>query len=271
MITQPHIDAAVHFLRTRISGTPDVAIILGSGLGSFADGLEDRTVVPSGSIPFYPGATVEGHKGQLVFGRLGSRNVLAVQGRAHFYESGDLNTVLFPVRVVAGLGIPQLVITNAAGGIHRGLVPGDLMVITDQINMTGLALPPDVPARVRENRLYDPDLCALLTRTAADLGLRVATGVYAGVKGPSYETAAEVEMLYRLGGDAVGMSTVLETALAAALGLRVSGISCITNKATGTSSAKLDHAEVTIVANQVREHFSRLLKEFVVRSGVITK
>ena len=254
---------AVQYLRTRISGRPDVAVILGSGLGSFADGLEDSTAIPSHLIPFYPGSSVEGHKGELVFGKMGDRQVLAVRGRVHFYESGDLESVLFPVRVVAGLGTPLLVITNAAGGINRGFVPGDLMVITDQINMTGLSLPPDIQLGLRRRQYYDTDLCRFATSRAAGLGIRLVSGVYAGVKGPSYETAAEVEMIYRIGGDAVGMSTVIETALAVALGMRVLGISCITNKATGTSPAKLDHSEVTIVANRVKENFSLLLRALV--------
>jgi purine-nucleoside phosphorylase len=261
------IAETVAYLRTRISVTPDVAVILGSGLGRFAESLTGQTAVQSSQIPHYPHSTVEGHKGELVFGTLGSRNVLAVKGRVHFYETGDLNTMLFPVRVIAALGISELVITNAAGGINREFVPGDLMVITDQINMTGMALPSDVKAGIRGQRFYDPDLSALVLETAARLGLRVVSGVYAGMQGPSYETGAEVEMLHRLGGDAVGMSTVMETALASALGLRVVGITCITNKATGTSPAKLDHSEVTTVANQVREHFSLLLSSVLARMG----
>ena len=141
------------------------------------------------------------------------------------------------------------------------------MVITDQINMTGMALPPDITLEIPRKRFYDPELSALVLDAAARLGLRVVSGVYAGMKGPSYETGAEVEMLHRLGGDAVGMSTVLETALASALGLKVLGITCITNKATGTSPAKLDHSEVTAVANRVREHFSLLLSNVVLRMG----
>jgi purine-nucleoside phosphorylase len=265
MNPESRIGEAVAYLRTRIPVTPDVAVILGSGLGGFAEALTDQTAVQSSQIPHYPHSTVEGHKGELVFGKLGSKRVLAVRGRVHFYETGDLDTVLFPVRLIAELGIPELVITNAAGGINRTFVPGDLMVITDQLNMTGMALPPDITMETPGKRFYDPELSALVLETAAGLGLRVVAGVYAGMKGPSYETGAEVEMLHRLGGDAVGMSTVLETALASALGLRVLGITCITNKATGTSPAKLDHSEVTAVANRVREHFSVLLSNVVLR------
>ncbi|MBP1657052.1 MAG: purine-nucleoside phosphorylase [Bacteroidetes bacterium] len=259
------VEEAVRSLRARIAGTPEVAVILGSGLGGFAGRLRDPVAIPSAEIPFYPHSTVEGHKGELVFGILRGRRVLAVRGRVHFYETNDLNTILFPVRVLAALGVPQLLITNAAGGINRMFVPGDLMVITDQINMTGIPIPPDVSVTTRRIPYYDPELSALIISTAASLGLRLVTGVYAGVKGPSYETAGEVEMLHRLGGDAVGMSTVVETALAHALGLKVAGISCITNRATGTSPAKLDHAEVTAVANRVKEHFSMLLSELIAR------
>lgn len=265
MTMRHQVDEAVRSLRARIAGTPEVAIILGSGLGEFAGRLQNPVTVPSTEIPYYPHSTVEGHKGELVFGDLGGRRVLAVRGRVHFYETGDLNSILFPVRVLAALGVPRLLITNAAGGINRTFVPGDLMVISDQINMTGMAMPPDVLLKTRRSAYYDPELSALIISTATVLGFRLVSGVYAGVKGPSYETAGEVEMLHRLGGDAVGMSTVMETALAHALGLKVAGISCITNRATGTSPARLDHAEVNAVANRVKEHFSMLLTGLIAR------
>lgn len=263
MSTSTHIDQAVSFIRERIPSRPDLAVILGSGLGGFADALRDPVTVPSHEIPHYPRSTVEGHKGELVFGMLGSKRVLAVRGRVHFYESGSLDTVLFPVRILAALGTRTLVITNAAGGVNRTFIPGDLMVLSDQLNLTGMGLPAGAPRDRGTADYYDPSLRRLALETAERLGIRVVTGSYAGVKGPSYETAAEVEMVHRLGGDAVGMSTVMETAMAVALGMSVLGISCITNKATGTSSAKLDHAEVTEVANRVKEHFALLLREII--------
>jgi purine-nucleoside phosphorylase len=264
MTISSNIDQAVTFLRQRVTARPDLAIVLGSGLGGFADALQDPVTVPSHEIPHYPRSTVEGHKGELVFGRLGSKQILAVRGRVHFYESGSLDTVLFPVRILSALGAQQLVITNAAGGVNRTFVPGDLMIIADQLNLTGMRLPADAPLRRATADYYHPALRNLALATAERLGIRVVSGSYAGVKGPSYESAAEVEMVHRLGGDAVGMSTVMETALAVACGMDVLGISCITNKATGTSSAKLDHAEVTEVANRVKENFSLLLREIII-------
>ncbi len=257
------IDQALAFLRTRIPTPPDLAIILGSGLGGFADVLSGGVTIASHDIPHYPRSTVEGHKGELVVGTLGSKQVLAVRGRVHFYESGDLDTVLFPVRLLAALGARTLVITNAAGGVNRTFTPGDLMVLSDQINLTGMRLPLHDRVQRPTADYYAPRLRSLALTTAARHRIRVVSGCYAGVKGPSYETAAEVEMVNRLGGDAVGMSTVMETAMAVALGLDVLGISCITNKATGTSPAKLDHAEVTDVANRVKENFSLLLREII--------
>lgn len=245
--------------------TPQMAVVLGSGLGGFADHLKDRLTLSATEIPNYPRATIEGHKGELVFGSIEGRRVLALRGRTHFYESGEMNAVLFPIRLAALLGTKTLIITNAAGGINRSFVPGDLMVITDQINLTGEALPPGAAGSVKATPLYGSDLIETAKRVAAEQGIRVVTGVYAGVKGPSYETAAEIEMIHRLGGDAVGMSTVMESALAATLGMRILGISCITNKATGTSAAKLDHAEVTEVAARVRTQFSRLLESIIAR------
>ncbi len=263
MSTSGHIDQAAAFLRERVPAPPDLAIVLGSGLGGFADALQDPVTVKSHDIPHYPRSTVEGHKGELVFGTLGTKRILAVRGRVHYYESGSLDTVLFPVRILAALGTRTLVITNAAGGVNRTFVPGDLMVLSDQLNLTGMGLPATAPKERGTADYYDPVLRKLALSTAERLGLRVVAGSYAGVKGPSYETTAEVEMVHRLGGDAVGMSTVMETAMAVALGMSVLGISCITNKATGTSPAKLDHAEVTEVANRVKEHFSLLLREII--------
>ena len=265
MTSSADIDQALGFLRRRFPVAPGLAIILGSGLGGFADALQEPVSVPSHDIPHYPRSTVEGHKGELVSGLLGKTSVLAVRGRVHFYESGELGTVLFPVRLLAALGAKKLVITNAAGGVNRTFLPGDLMVLSDQLNLTGMGLPAEIPDGGKTADYYDPGLRKLALATAEQLGIRVVTGCYAGVKGPSYETAAEVEMVHRLGGDAVGMSTVMETAAAIGLGMQVLGISCITNKATGTSPAKLDHAEVTEVANRVKENFAHLLREIITR------
>lgn len=256
------LELAVSTIRKHAPVSPEVAIVLGSGLGGFTENLISHSVLENSTIPGYPRSTVEGHKGELVFCTIGERQVLALRGRVHFFESGSLHALLFPIRVAAAIGVKTLIITNAAGGINRTFVPGDLMLITDQINLTG-ATCPDMGSAPSHGMLYDTRLLRCAESVAARIGVRVVRGVYAGVKGPSYETAAEIEMIYRVGGDAVGMSTVLEVALAASLGIRVLGISCITNKATGTSSAKLNHEEVTVVANQVREQFSRLITHVI--------
>ncbi len=241
---------------------PEIAVVLGSGLGGFTESLSCNAVLQTASIPGYPHSTVEGHKGELAFCTAGLRRTLTFRGRVHFYESGNVNAILFPIRVAAALGARILVITNAAGGVNRTFVPGDLMLISDHINFTGETCPEPGASKSR-GALYDPQLIRIAENTANQIGVRVVRGVYAAMKGPSYETAAEIEMIHRIGGDAVGMSTVLEVALASSLGMRVLGISCITNKATGTSSAKLNHEEVTVVAHQVREQFSRLLTHVI--------
>lgn len=259
---QSTVSAAVAAIQEHAPFQPEIAVVLGSGLGGFTESLSCNAVIQTESIPGYPRSTVEGHRGELVFCTASGRRLLAFRGRVHFYESGDVNALLFPIRVAAALGARILIITNAAGGVNRTFVPGDLMLISDHIDLTGETCPE--PGGSKTNGApYDQQLVRIAENTANQIGVRVVRGVYAGVKGPSYETAAEIEMIHRIGGDAVGMSTVLEVALASSLGMRVLGISCITNKATGTSSAKLSHEEVTIVANQVREQFSRLLTHVI--------
>jgi purine-nucleoside phosphorylase len=256
------LTAAIDAIREHAPFEPEIAVVLGSGLGGFTESLSCNAAIQTASIPGYPRSTVEGHKGELVFCTASGRRLLAFRGRVHFFESGDVNALLFPIRVAAALGARILIITNAAGGVNRTFVPGDLMLISDQIDLTGESCPEPGGSKSR-GAPYDQQLIRMAENTADKIGVRVVRGVYAGVKGPSYETAAEIEMINRIGGDAVGMSTVLEVALASSLGMRVLGISCITNKATGTSSAKLNHEEVTVVANQVREQFSRLLTQVI--------
>jgi purine-nucleoside phosphorylase len=259
-LTDIRVAEAVASLRSMGARRPSTALILGSGLGPFAETLPSPLAIPTKSIPNYPVSTVEGHKGELLFATVFGHSVVAFRGRLHFYESGNLGSVLFPIRVAAAIGAQNLLVTNAAGGINRQFVPGDLMLISDQIDLTGEHVFQGSPQTMAlRHSVYDPALGLLAESVADELGVSLKKGVYAGVKGPSYETAGEIEMIYRLGGDAVGMSTVLETRLAAQLGLRVLGISCITNRATGTSPAKLSHEEVTEVADRVRDRFARLL------------
>lgn len=257
------LDRSIEFIRTRAPGHPSIGLILGSGLGDFADTMPGAVSVPVADIPHYPLPTVEGHKGRLVFGKRSRGDyVLAFQGRTHFYETGSADFVLYPIRIAGGLGISTLIVTNAAGGINRQFSPGDLMVIVDQINLTFEPVTEGSRAPFH-HETFDGALITLAQMKASSVGIHLKKGVYTGVKGPSYETAAEIEMISRLGGDAVGMSTVLETSLASALGMRVLGISCITNKATGIGQSRLSHSEVTEVANRVKKDFSTLLSAII--------
>lgn len=245
---------------------PEIGLILGSGLGNFADELQGSISVPASDIPAYPRSSVAGHAGRVVVGHLSGTGrkaplVVAFQGRTHFYETGILDPVLFPTYLAKALGVHTLIVTNAAGGIRKSLRPGDLMLINDVINLTFLPLQ-QTPDRIRNHRgLLDPILRDQFLKTAKDEKMALAEGTYCWVKGPSYETAAEIEMLARIGADAVGMSTVPELTHALSLGLRTAGLSLISNLATGIGDVKLSHAEVTETASRVRQHFSRLLTQ----------
>ncbi len=256
---------SLSYIRSGTNAKPKVAIVLGSGLGDFADSLSNKVSIETSAIPHYPVSTVVGHKGKLVFGRIGKTELLAFQGRVHFYETGTLNTILYPVQIAHALGVKTLIVTNAAGGVNKQFNPGDLMLITDQINLTF-----ESPLRgntssthVRSAFLYDASLQELIFKTGLEHSIGLQRGVYCGVKGPSYETAAEIEMIRRIGADAVGMSTVNEVSLAHALGMKIAGLTCITNYATGIKDLKLSHAEVTEVANMVKTKFTLLLKSFI--------
>lgn len=256
---------AAKFVADRLGRKPEVALILGSGLGEFAETLSDANVLNTKDIPHYPPSTVPGHAGRLVAGVLRgndrqSGSLLVFQGRTHFYESGRLDDVLFPARLALALGVTTLFVTNAAGGISRSLRPGDLMLIRDTINLTFLRVP--VPPDAR--RTGPPDIChphlrQAITESAAREKIPLKEGVYCWVKGPSYETAAEIDMLATIGGDAVGMSTVPELLLAAHSGVRTAGISLISNFATGRGGGILSHEEVTQTASRVTATFVRLL------------
>lgn len=263
------LDAVAALLESRTSLRPDVGIILGSGLGDFADALADRVVVPYAEIPGFPTSSVPGHAGRLVIGRLGDCVVVAMQGRVHFYEGYAPWQVAFPARVLCRLGIRALVVTNAAGGIRRDLAPGDLMRITDHLNLSGmnpLVGPNDArlgPRFPDMSTAYAPALGGLLDEVAASLGTGLKSGVYCCLSGPTYETPAEIRMLRVLGADAVGMSTVPEVIAAAHMGVPVVGVSCITNFAAGIGDKPLSHEEVAEVAAQVTDRFTALLTAFL--------
>ena len=250
--------------------TPVAGVILGSGLGGLAGRIEDATRVPFGEVPGFPAATVVGHAGALIGGRLGGRPVVALAGRFHMYEGHDAALAGFPVRVLHALGARTLVVSNAAGGIRRTMSPGDLMRIDDHVNLM-FRNPLAGPSNEGEPRFpdmsspYDRKLGELLHEVARESGIPLLDGVYCGLLGPTYETPAEVRMLDRLGADAVGMSTVPEVMVARALGMRVVGISCITNLACGISATKLDHAEVLETTTRVGRRFEQLVEGLVAR------
>jgi purine-nucleoside phosphorylase len=252
-------------------GTPDVAIVLGSGLGDFVDALGDATTVPYGEIPHWPPSAVIGHAGKLVVGSLAGRRVAALAGRVHFYEGHDLRTVTFATRVLGRLGIKALVLTNAAGGINVSFDPGTLMVIDDHINLLGSN--PLVGANDERFGVRFPDMTEVYStrlRRVADAaaqarGVHVTHGVYVAVHGPSYETPAEIRYLRTIGADAVGMSTVPEAIVGRHMGMEVLGISCITNPAAGVLPQPLHHDEVMEVARRVKGEFSALLEGIVER------
>jgi purine-nucleoside phosphorylase len=264
------VDAAADAVRRRIGEAPAAALVLGSGLGPFATGLADAVRVPYADIPHWPAPGVVGHAGVLVAGHVEGRRVLALSGRAHFYEGHDLRTTTFAIRVLGRLGVRTLVLTNAAGGINPRFSVGALMVIDDHIN--GMPNPlvgandarfgprfPDMSA------VYSPRLRALADEAARAAGVRVEHGVYLAVSGPSYETPAEIRAFRTLGADAVGMSTVPEAIVARHMGLEVLGLSCISNMAAGMQDTPLSAEEVLATTTRVQADVVRLLEAIVVR------
>jgi purine-nucleoside phosphorylase len=262
-------DEAAAAVRDRLEGrAPTIAIVLGSGLGQFAERLHGAVRIPYDQIPHFPSPTVIGHSGQLVAGSLGGRGVLVQSGRFHMYEGHPAALTALPVRVFGRLGITTLVLTNAAGGIHRGFSSGTVMLIADQINLSfrnGL-FGPSLPGELRfpdMSDAYDPELRRLALEVARARKIPLAQGVYVGLLGPSYETPAEIRMLERLGADAVGMSTVIEVIAARAAGIRCLGFSAITNPAAGVTPHKLNHLEVMDVAYRVAGDLAALIEGVV--------
>lgn len=269
----PRIEAAVDDVRARVDRRPKVGLVLGSGLGGFVDSLGDPVVVPYDHIRGMPVSRIVGHAGNLVIGNAGTLPVVAMQGRVHLYEGHPPADVVFGVRLMKRLGAEALVITNAAGGSGDGFAAGDLMIITDHLNLTGrncLEGPNEETLGARfpdMSEAYDPELGAIADAVAATQGFVLQRGVYAGLLGPTYETPAEIRMLKALGADAVGMSTVLEVIAARHMGMRVLGVSCITNLAAGISTQPLSHAEVTETATRVRARFEGLIGGVLERMG----
>jgi purine-nucleoside phosphorylase len=247
---------------------PKLALVLGSGFQHILTALRVDKKISCAKIPGFPKPTVSGHAGELIFSELGSTPVLVLSGRAHFYEGYSMEQVTLPIRTLAALGIRDVLLTNAAGGINKKFRPGDFMVLTDHINLMGVnplrgEAIPDLLRFVDMTRVYDAKLSTLLFRAAKSANLRLRRGVYLAVSGPSYETPAEIRAFARLGADAVGMSTVPEAMAARQCGLNVAAVSCITNLAAGMGSGQLSHAEVLKTAERVKVLAVELLKNFV--------
>jgi purine-nucleoside phosphorylase len=267
----PEIKETVDSIRARYRQQPVLGIILGSGLGAYADSFREKITVPYSSLPHFPSSTVIGHSGNLIIGSAEGVPAIAFQGRVHLYEGYSAKQVAFPTRILGALGIRHLIVTNAAGGINKDFSPGDLMVLTDHINMTGTnpLIGPNIeelgPRFPDMSEAYDVSMRKIALDVARQKGILLREGVYVGLQGPSYETPAEVRMCRALGADAVGMSTIPEVIIAKHMGMRVLGISCITNMAAGILPQKLTHKEVMDTTERVRETVQSLLQGIIPR------
>ena len=251
--------------------SPKTAIVLGTGLGQLASEITDRAEIPYSEIPNFPVSTVEGHSGKLIFGKLGGVDILAMQGRFHFYEGYSMKEVTFPVRVMYELGIKTLFVSNAAGGMNPAFSIGDLMIITDHINFF-----PEHPLRGKNfptgprfpdmHETYDMSLVALADKIAEENNIKVQHGVYVGVQGPTFETPAEYKMYHLFGGDAVGMSTVPEVIVAHHCGIRTFGVSVITDLGGFDDPVEVSHEEVQEAANKAQPLMTTIMREMIVRS-----
>ena len=263
------IKESADFIRSQVASVPDTAIILGTGLGALVDHISDKQFIPYTSIPNFPVSTVEGHSGNLIFGKLGSKPVMAMQGRFHYYEGYDMKQVTFPVRVMKALGVKTLFVSNAAGGMNKEFRVGDIMIITDHINMF-----PENPLRGKNHEelgprfpamteAYSKKLIGLADEIATERGLRVMHGVYVGVPGPTFETPAEYEFFRIIGGDAVGMSTVPEVIVANHAGMRVFGVSVITDLGGKDVTDVPTHEEVQKAAAAAQPKMMEIMRELI--------
>jgi len=256
---------AVRFVQSKSPLRPTIGLVLGSGLGAFARSLEKATAIPYGEIPHFPTSTAVGHSGELVMGHAQGVPVAVMSGRAHYYEGYTMQQVVFPVRVLGRMGVKTLILTNAAGSVNVAYKPGELMVLSDHINLMGsnpMIGPNEEQLGLRffdMSEPYDPHLREIAEKACWKAGVTVRKGVYLALSGPSYETPAEIRMLRTLGADAVGMSTVPEVIAARHMGLRVLGISCITNMAAGVTKKPLDHREVLEVGERVKAGLMEVL------------
>ena len=268
------IQAAADYIRSKVKKIPRTALILGSGLGVLAEEVQDSVSIPYADIPHFPVSTAPGHAGVFTAGTLEGQEVIVMGGRFHFYEGYDMETIAFPIRVMKTIGVETLILTNAAGGVNEQYKPGDLMIITDHLNMVGqnpLRGPNDEQLGLRFpdlSTLYNPELSSILESTARENGIEYRKGVYAWTSGPSFETPAEIRMLRTMGADAVGMSTVPEAITAHHCGIRVAGVSCISNMAAGVLDQPITQEEVFEVAALVRDRFSTLIRQTLSKMAV---
>jgi len=261
------INESTEFIKSKLEGfQPDVGLILGSGLGIMAGEVENPKYIEYSSIPNFLRSTVHGHKGRFVAGTLMGRKVIVMDGRFHYYEGYDIKDITFPVRVMRNLGVKNLLLTNAAGGVNTSFSPGNLMIITDHINMSannpliGENYEEFGPRFADSTNIYDRELNEKIFKISKENGIHLQKGVYMFNTGPSYETPAEIKMARVMGADAVGMSTVPEAIVASHSGIKVTGISCITNMAAGILNQKINHEEVIETANEVKSIFINLVK-----------
>ncbi|MBT8402159.1 MAG: purine-nucleoside phosphorylase, partial [Rhodothermia bacterium] len=259
---------AVSFIRDSDGRQPEISLILGSGLGHLAESVSDAAVFDSGEIPGYPASSVEGHHGRLIIGRLEEKTVAVIQGRLHFYEGHAVRETTFPVRLVHALGADHLIVTNAAGGINPLFDPGTIMFIVDHLNLSfqsplAGANVDGGPRFTDMSSPYDPEWIDRAEACALQLGIGTRRGVYLWTQGPAYETKAEIRFFGRIGADAVGMSTVPEVLQARNLGMRVLGISAITNAAAGLAAGPLNHEEVLTVGTEIRSDLEKLIRTVV--------
>lgn len=269
MDLQAKIKESAKYILEKTKFQPEIGLILGSGLGAIADQIEDAEFYPYNEIPNFPVSTVEGHAGRLVVGTLEGKKVVAMQGRFHYYEGYHMQEVTFPVRVMKLLGIKTLIVTNAAGAVNTGYKPGDLMLISDHLNLSGNN--PLIGKNLEEfgtrfpdmSDPYNKELRQKVKEIAKSLEIELQEGVYACMSGPTYETPAEIRMIRTLGGDAVGMSTAPEVIVAAHSGIKVIGISCMTNMAAGILDQPLNHREVMETSEIAREKFIKLMRNVI--------
>jgi purine-nucleoside phosphorylase len=263
------IKESAKYINSKLRHKPEIGIILGSGLGDLANEVYDKITINYKDVPFMPVSTVKGHAGQFVFGTLSGKQVMIMQGRVHYYEGNSMSDLSIPIYIMKSLGIKYLVVTNAAGGVNTSFKPGDLMIITDHINLASInpLIGPNCeeigPRFPDMSEAYSRELIEAASTASEKVKISVVKGVYAMMTGPSYETPAEIKMVRKLGADAVGMSTVPETIAANHCSIKVLGISCITNMAAGILDKPLLHAEVIDTSNSVKEKFSRYVKEII--------